>query len=755
MRPEILAPAGNRAMADAAMAAGCDALYCAAPSFGARAFADNFTEDELEALISDAHRRGVRVFLTVNTLLHDDERDEAIALLERLSGVGLDAVIVQDLGLNRVLRRALPTLERHASTQMSVTSLAGARELEQLGFSRVILGRETPIEEVEAIVHGVSCEVEVFVHGSLCVSVSGQCYLSAFQGGRSGNRGACAQPCRKTYTLERADGKRLGTADTYLSPRDLMTLEEAPRLVQAGVSSFKIEGRMKKPEYVYAAVSAYRAACENGRPDAAGLRLMTNRPFTKGFLFGDFGRDFAFTRTMETGDVVGTIVRHRPAFGLALSADVAAGDILMLHGRRSFPFTVTEAHAPGSELPLSAKDLHEGDVVRRVYTSRVRDALEEALARRTPKTPVAFTVDIAPEKPIHVMAQTEDACAEIWGEVVQTAQTHALDEETVRRAFQKLGASHYTWGGLTLHLAEHAFLTMGALNAARRAALVALEARWKKPLLGARRIVNEGRDPLAGVSFAARPARTELFLRTDRAPEDFPDASSLDGVILTDPDCAPAWKARGVRVEWEIPALLDHQTAETLAPDAHDEVWDGFSVRTLNEWAIAHAWNAERSTPLTVTVDYGFNLWNEESLRALEDLSPLAIEAVTLSPELSFSDMKPLLKTAYPVQVIVAGPNPGMLLRHCPASALKGCTTDAACATCALRREIFLCDAVGRRPVRRHFGFTEVEAPTRIDWRAQADALLREKPARILIRDDGEQTVDDVAFWMKKIRNER
>lgn len=768
MTPEILAPAGNRAMADAAFAAGCDAIYCAAPSFGARAFADNFSEDELVTLISDAHRRGVRVFLTVNTLLHEGEISDAVALLTRLSDAGLDAAIVQDLGLNRRLFRELPQLERHASTQMSVTSLSGARELERLGFTRIILGRETSLPEVENIVNGVSAEVEVFVHGSLCVSVSGQCYLSAFQGGRSGNRGACAQPCRKRYRLERSDGTRIGE-DQYLSPRDLMTLDAVPLLSAAGVSSLKIEGRMKKPEYVFAAVSAYRAAVHGVEVDGHDLALMTNRPFTRGFLLGDFGRRYAFGGDTPSGEVIGNIVQEKRGFALALDTALDVGDILMLNGRRgAFPLTVTEPQRTGARLPLTAHDVTADDVVRRVYTARVRQQMHEALVDEK-REAVHFDVTIHAHRPISVTATSNDRSVTCEGDVVEVAQKRALDRDTVERAFQKLGQSHYVWDGMTLDLDDGVFLAMGQLNAARRMALEALDQHWHRPLRASddykvrETSPRSVREPKAASpqkihreqEIGKRPA---LYLRTSHPASDFSEDVMLDGVIVTDVRHAADWKARGMHVEWEIPPLLDRQKALQLEPSVDLSSCDGFFVRTLNELGWAREWNAKQDVSLPLTFDYGMNVWNEEAICALEKELDVLPMGVTLSPELSWAESRALLEETrlhdtVPLMLYVGGAAPGMLMKHCPASLVKGCTTDAQCATCGFRRDLYLRDALGKRAVRRQFGYTEVDAPIAIDLRDVADELLRIQPSRIIVRD-GETTASDIAFWAKRLKKE-
>ena len=262
---ELLAPAGSRESLIAAVEAGADAVYLAGSQFGARAYADNFDEDALAEAIRFAHLRGVHIHVTVNTMVIDEELDDVRRYLKFLENVGADAALVQDLGVAKLARECAPNLPLHASTQMTIHNVQGARAMETLGFSRVVLSRELSLPEIREIVAGTNVEVETFTHGALCVCYSGQCLMSSMIGGRSGNRGCCAQPCRLPYTLVDGAGEDvLGVSAGYflLSPKDLSTLNLLPQLMEAGVSSLKIEGRMKKPEYVATVVKTYRSVLD-------------------------------------------------------------------------------------------------------------------------------------------------------------------------------------------------------------------------------------------------------------------------------------------------------------------------------------------------------------------------------------------------------------------------------------------------------------------------------------------------------------
>src|SRR6478735_5847292 len=261
-QPELLAPAGNWDCVRAAIANGADAVYFGLPRFNARLRADNFSEAELPEVVAFCHRHGVKAYVAFNTLVFTGELDDAADYLRLLSRGGVDALIVQDVGLVRLAREIVPDLPIHASTQMSITSPEGAEFARDLGVERVVLARELSLRELEKF-DAKGVPLEVFVHGALCVAYSGQCLTSESLGQRSANRGECAQACRMPYEIV-VDGETrdLGAVRYLLSPQDLAAVDLIPDLVRAGVKSFKIEGRLKSPEYVSAVTRVYRKALD-------------------------------------------------------------------------------------------------------------------------------------------------------------------------------------------------------------------------------------------------------------------------------------------------------------------------------------------------------------------------------------------------------------------------------------------------------------------------------------------------------------
>ena len=256
---ELLAPAGSYDSLKAAVGAGADAVYLGGSRFGARAYADNFSEEELCRGIDYAHLHGCDLYLTVNTLLKDQELEDLGSYLKPFYESGLDGVIVQDLGVVSYVREYFPELPIHASTQMTILGAGGAAFLKEHGASRIVTARELSLEEIRRIHEAVEIEIESFIHGALCYCYSGQCLFSSMLGGRSGNRGRCAQPCRLPYQVK-AEGRVLNRKEeTYLlSPKDMCTIELLPQILEAGVCSLKIEGRMKRPEYTAGVVRIYR-----------------------------------------------------------------------------------------------------------------------------------------------------------------------------------------------------------------------------------------------------------------------------------------------------------------------------------------------------------------------------------------------------------------------------------------------------------------------------------------------------------------
>lgn len=334
-KPELLSPAGSKEAFYAAIEAGCDAVYIGGYSFGARAFANNFSDEEITECIRYAHIYGVKVYVTVNTIVYEKEVELFLNYVDFLHRNNVDAIIIQDLGMFDLVRKVYPNLELHISTQMHIHNLNGVLKMQEYGAKRVVMARETSIDTLKKIRKATSLELEVFVHGALCVSYSGQCLMSSLIGGRSGNRGKCAGTCRQKYDLIDDNGKKYNEESYLLSTRDLNTLDEIGKLIELGIDSFKIEGRMKRAEYVYLVTSLYRKAIDSylkykkiniNDEDILELKKIYNRKFTKGYLFNDKNIMNSY-RPNHLGIKVGKVIKkENNIIYIKLNDDLINGD---------------------------------------------------------------------------------------------------------------------------------------------------------------------------------------------------------------------------------------------------------------------------------------------------------------------------------------------------------------------------------------------------------------------------------------------
>lgn len=359
---EILAPCGGEDCLSAALNTGADAVYLGVTAFSARKNAKNFTMEQLDEAIRLCRLNGVKVYVAMNTLIFDSEMKEAVSTAKMLYEKGIDALIVQDMGFVRRLKSEVPDLTLHASTQMTITSASGAEFARKLGFKRVVLAREMSLKEIRQVTENVDIETEVFVHGALCVCVSGQCLMSAMYGGRSGNRGECAQPCRLDFTCDKRH--------SVLSLKDLSVIENLRKLQEIGVTSAKIEGRMKRPEYVAAAVNACREALSGNTPNLEQLKSVFSRSgFTKSYYDGSIA-DMQGVRTKEDAEASARVMkeirrlydkpmkRHTIDMDITmraekpLTAEVRCGDI-------SFSYDSGIIPEKAQNKPITAEDIAE------------------------------------------------------------------------------------------------------------------------------------------------------------------------------------------------------------------------------------------------------------------------------------------------------------------------------------------------------------------------------------------------------------
>ncbi|MFA4823810.1 MAG: DUF3656 domain-containing protein [Methanoregula sp.] len=528
--PELLAPAGSPEAFRAAIAAGADAVYLSGKRFGARKFAANFSDAEIEESVSFAHARGVRVYVTVNTLIHDREIAGTIEYLIWLYSIGVDAVLIQDIGIAALAREIVPGLVIHASTQMTIHDAEGVQWAAEQGFSRVVLARELSLAEVEQIAtttKDTGVGLEVFAHGALCYGYSGQCLLSSVIGGRSGNRGMCAQPCRKPYTLV------TGTTDAYgrpvqvlplparepylLSPKDLCTYGHLHALAASPVTSLKIEGRMKSPEYVAVVVAAYRRALDaiaagdkSPLPDEMdNLLIAFNRGFTAGYLFVNrhralMGRDAPDNRGLFIGTVSRYDAKTRTAAVRIDSERVPKpGDGLFFIDQQfpeqQFGFALNTAPTRTKESIVLALPQPAGPGTKVYLTSSVDLTAHARQIIGHPSTnlrhPVPLDLDVRVDDRgrltldgrIHPADGREITISSTPDITLVPAESRPLTAELMEQQMRKSGGTPFVIATVTMHYAGDLFAPLAELNRARRDFL----ARAQSELVAASRPPSE------------------------------------------------------------------------------------------------------------------------------------------------------------------------------------------------------------------------------------------------------------------------
>ncbi len=474
---ELLAPAGTYDAFLAAVENGANAVYMGGKLFNARANASNFDINELKQIVDYAHLRNVKIHITMNTLLDNSEIASALEFAREIYNIGVDAVIVQDLGLAKVLHENLPHLELHASTQLSTHNLEGVNELAKLGFSRVVLARELSIEEVKYICDNTSTEIEIFCHGALCVSYSGQCLMSSMIGDRSGNRGKCAQPCRLPYKLIK-DNKEIGNG-YLLSPKDVSTIDILKDL--PNVVSLKIEGRMKSSEYVATVVGTYRKYLDKvikntdsivSYEDKANLTQIFNRGgFSTGYLKGKLGKDtMCYEKPKNWGIYVGKVTDYdgQKYIKMDTVSSLSIGDgIEIWNGSNASPSTII-SEIKKNKVGRIRGDIHIGDKVYKTSDKALNASARESYSRGyRVQTPVELTVEIKTNKEVIVKINDYTYMTNI---IPEASMNRPLTHETIITQFSKTGNTPFKANNINVILDENLFLTVSTLNEIRRTA---------------------------------------------------------------------------------------------------------------------------------------------------------------------------------------------------------------------------------------------------------------------------------------------
>ena len=493
-RPEILAPAGNIETLVAAISAGCDAVYLSGKKYGARAYAANFDDDELVEAINYAHLYDVRVYVTVNTLIYEDEMNDLLKYVEFLHTNGVDALIIQDLGAMDLIRQTYPDLELHASTQMNIHSLNSVKLIEQFGIKRAVLSRELSIDEVKHIKESTNMEIEIFVQGALCISYSGECLMSTLIGSRSGNRGTCAQCCRMKYDLIK-NGEVINKDKYVLSTKDLCTLDNIGKLIDIGIDSIKIEGRMKRKEYVYLTVSLYKKAIDSyiktgkvniTESDIKELKKIFNREFTKGFLFNEDNDKFTnFKRPNHQGIPIGKVIEIKDKyFKIKLSDELNLQDGIRIVDD-DIGFNVTKMFirdksvnraSKGGIVKIYQKINSYSEVVKTTDYKQLQKINELIKIKR--RVPIDVFVEAKIGKPLELKFKYKDITIDVVGDkALERANKNNATKEDIISKIDRLKDTVYYLNSAKIDLDDNVFIPVIFINELRRKGIELLNSK--------------------------------------------------------------------------------------------------------------------------------------------------------------------------------------------------------------------------------------------------------------------------------------
>lgn len=486
---ELLAPAGDRESFIAAVQNGADAIYLGGTLFSARANAKNFNDEDLQWAVSYAHLYGVKVYVTINTLYKDKEINALTSYVTKLYELQVDALIVQDIGLFDLIRTFYPDFEIHISTQASVMNSYGTRYFEENGAHRVVLARENTLEEIQNICRQTNLEIEVFVHGAMCVCYSGQCLMSSMIGKRSGNRGQCAQPCRLQYQLLK-DGQSLPEKHPYLlSPKDIMTIEYLGELIEAGVSSLKIEGRMKRPEYVASVTRAYREAIDayyqnkkiDFQPYIQDMSAMFNRNYTSGYLHHDL-KIVDGDYPGHKGYIIGEVVyyhKKQKRVGIRLTQPLLQGDSIVFEdidkgrpvNKIYHKHKLVKTGQPQDIIEIEFDYYVDRGLVRKTLDKQVVERMQKTYQIPTRKIEIDMSFEAKIGKKAKLKIQKEDHSVIVESsQDVEIAHQTPLDDNRIAQQLSKLGSTPYIINNLYIDSDEKISMPIKDINEMRRKA---------------------------------------------------------------------------------------------------------------------------------------------------------------------------------------------------------------------------------------------------------------------------------------------
>lgn len=646
IKPELLAPAGDLNTLKVALETGADAVYIGGKNFGARYFASNFSNEELEEAIKFAHERLKKVYITVNTIIYDNEFDSLKDYIDFLYQIKVDAIIVQDLGIISYVRTKYPDFEVHASTQMNVFSAKAIKILTELGVKRVVLARETPYSIVKELTK-CGLEIEVFVHGALCFCSSGNCLMSYSIGSRSGNRGKCAQPCRKTYTLFENDLK-ISKQKAILSMKDLCTIDKIEQLIATNVTSFKIEGRMKSSEYVYSVVKGYRQAIDNVLlnktvsldDEIKDMKIMFNRKFTDGYLFNESNKEITNIDSVNhQGIRLGKIHKINPnSFELKLEEELWVQDAIRIVGDKEIGFNVQIMFVNGEKRSVAKKgeivkipcdDVNKvlNKVVLLTKSARIQQELKEYLKTEHLKSPIDLVFELKlNQKASLELIDGNNRVKVLSNDIITNLSNNELNDEFYFDKLNKFTSTPFYINNFNIKNDKISYISVKELNEMRRKAV----------------------DELLKLRLLLTKDKQELNLISNK----FPKLSNQIEIIVHNKEQYDACISLGFNNIY-----TDYKSNQMSVSRLSDNVYDNQMVHNIGQIGT------------NVIASPYFNVTNKEAIKLLNHLGA---SKIYLSYEMDINNLEDYSDLNLNIGIPVYGKMDVMITKHCPISKNKG-----------------------------------------------------------------------------------
>ena len=676
---EILAPAGSMESLFAAINKGADAVYLGGNKFSARAYASNFDNDSMIKAVDYAHSYGVKIYVTLNTILKESEIEEAVRYAGFLYEIGVDALIIQDLGLFKRIKEEYEEFELHASTQMTIHNGEGAIFFKEKGFHRIVLSRELSLEEIEYISKDLNIETEIFVHGALCVSYSGQCLMSSMIGGRSGNRGRCAQPCRMEYKIK---GKNTEEKKAYiLSPKDTCTIENIDDVLKTGTYSLKIEGRMKKPQYVAGVVDNYKKAIDNalynkefnvnkGKKEL--MQLFNRGGFSTGYFYENLGSDLiTFDNPKNAGVYLGKVDANGE---ITLKEDISLGDGFRYKDKGFNINKITldnkeikEAKS-GMKVKVYPNHYKNGEHLYKSSDKKLFESLEDSLKPYNKKISLKAEVIFKVDENLKIKIKYQNKEYEFLGDIVQRAEKKPLDKERIIEALVKSGETPFKIEKVNFIEFEEGFIRVSDLNNLRREALESIQKsitksfRRRRPIKEEKEKVKVSKNSSINILYQCTTKEQLDILVKENIKDISVDIFSRekDGIKISD---VKTLFEKGINVYLKVPNIIKSEypqvkkLIEKVKPYLKGLVTVNLGI--INEY----------QKELIVIGDYKLNIINSSALEFYQK----EIDIPTLSLELNRKEIKAMLKgNKGNVQGILYGKTELMISEYCPIGSTFG-----------------------------------------------------------------------------------